>query len=407
MSTRLTALAIEKIKGETSRREIADAGCPGLYLIVQASGAKSWAIRCRIDGKPTKFTLGPYPRFDLVAAREQARGALELVDRGIDPRQQREEQRQENTTRRLNTVRAVAERFRDRHMKRVRPRTWRDSWSALDRYVLGRLGDRLIESIRRHDLHDILDDLADKPGARHHVVSAVSSLFRWSLDREIIEANPAARMPRVKIGVRERALSDEEIPIVWSVAEAVSYPFGPFVRLLLLTGCRRSEIAGLQWSEIDLDQNTITVPAERYKTGRTLVVPLNPPAKELIDDLPRHAGGDYVFSTTGGRRPISGYSKMKRRFDATLAARCETDGREPFDFDLHDLRRTVRTNLSALRVPPHVAEAVLGHVVTGVQKHYYKWTYLDEKREALEAWGRKLQSLIAPGNNVVCLSRSR
>lgn len=214
-------------------------------------------------------------------------------------------------------------------------------------------------------------------------------------------------MPRVKIGVRERALSDEEIPAVWSVAEAVGYPFGPFVRLLLLSGCRRTEIAGLQWSEIDLDQNTITVPAERYKTGRTLVVPLSPPARELIEDLPRHSEGDYMFSTTGGRRPISGYSKMKRRFDAALAARCEAEGRESFDFDLHDLRRTVRTNLSALRVPPHVAEAVLGHVVTGIQKHYDKWTYIDEKREALEAWGRKLQSLILPGSNVVSVSRSR
>src|SRR5512144_1307349 len=100
MSTRLTALVIEKIKGGTSRREIADAGCPGLYLVVQASGTKSWAVRCRIDGKPAKFTLGAYPLLDLAAAREQARRALELVDRGLDPRQEREEERQENATRR-------------------------------------------------------------------------------------------------------------------------------------------------------------------------------------------------------------------------------------------------------------------------------------------------------------------
>jgi integrase len=206
-------------------------------------------------------------------------------------------------------------------------------------------------------------------------------------------------MSRPKLGVRERALSDAEIPIAWSVAETVGYPFGPFVRLLLLTGCRRGEIAGLQWPEINFDQNTITVPADRYKTERTLVVPLSPPTKQLIDNLPRHAEGPFVFSTTGGRRPISGYSKMKRRFDAALSERCEAEGREPFDFDLHDLRRTVRTNLSALRVPPHVAEAVLGHVVTGVQKHYDKWTYVDEKREALESWARKLQSLIVPGSN--------
>jgi integrase len=273
--------------------------------------------------------------------------------------------------------------------------------------VLCRLGDRPIDLIRRRDLHEVLDDLADKPGARHHVLSAIGSLFRWALDREIIEANPAVQMPRPKISVRERALSDQEIPIVWRAAGAVGYPFGPFVQLLLLTACRRNEIAGLGWSEIDLDRDTITLPVERYKTGRTLVTPLSPPARQLIDVLPRHAEGDYVFSTTSGRRPISGYSKMKRRFDAALAKCCETAGRGPFDFDLHDLRRTVRTNMSALRVPPHIAESVLGHVVTGVQKHYDMWTYNDEKREALEAWARKLQSLITPGENVVPLSQAR
>lgn len=131
-------------------------------------------------------------------------------------------------------------------MKKVRPRSWSDSWSALDRFILSRLGDRAIDSIRRRHLHEVLDELTDKPGARHHVLSAVGSLFRWAQDREIIEANPAARMPRPKIGVRERSLTDGEIPVVWEAAEAVGYPFGSFVRLLLATGCRRSEIAGLQ-----------------------------------------------------------------------------------------------------------------------------------------------------------------
>ena len=249
----------------------------------------------------------------------------------------------------------------------------------------------------------MLDDLADKPGARHHVINAIGSLFRWALDREIIQSNPATGLPRPKLGVRERALADDEVPIVWKAADAVGYPFGPFMQLLTLTACRRGEIAGLRWSEIDLDKNTITVPGERYKTGRTLVVPVRPMARQIIDRMPRFEDGDHVLSTTCGRRPISGYSKMKRRFDAALVAHCEKQGHAPFEFDLHDIRRTVRTSLSALRVQPHIAEAVLGHVITGVQKHYDTWTYLDEKREALEAWARKMQSLIEPGKNVVSI----
>ena len=96
-------------------------------------------FRCRVDGKPVKFTLGRYPLIKLKEAREKAKHALDLVDHGLDPRQQREEEQQENATRRANTLRVIAEKFRDRHMKRVRPRSWKDSWSALDRHVLSRL----------------------------------------------------------------------------------------------------------------------------------------------------------------------------------------------------------------------------------------------------------------------------
>ena len=240
------------------------------------------------------------------------------------------------------------------------------------------------------------------------MLNAVGSLFKWAHSREIVETNPAVGLPRPKLGVRQRALSDAEIPIVWTVASAAGYPFGPYIKLLLLTGCRRSEIAGLRWSEMDFEEGTITIPAERYKTGRTLVVPLSAQARRLIDELPRVAAGQYVFSTTGGRRPISGYSKMMRRFDAALAKRCEEESIAPFDFDLHDLRRTARTGMSALRIAPHVAEAVLGHVLTGVAKHYDRHTYLPEKIEALSAWGRKVESQIAPApDNVVSLGPRR
>jgi integrase len=289
-------------------------------------------------------------------------------------------------------------------MVKSAPRSWHDRWSALDRHVLARLGDRPIDSIRRLDLHEVLDELADKPGARHHALSALGQLFAWAADREIIGSNPAVRLPRPKIGVRSRALSDDEIPIVWAVADVVGYPFGPLVKLLLLTGCRRGEIAGLQESDIDLSACVITVPATRYKTGRDLVMPINALARPLIAELPSFVAGPYVFSTTGGARPISGFSKMMRRFEATLAKQCEAEGVAPFTFGLHDLRRTTRTGLSALRVAPHIAESVLGHVVTGVQKHYDRWTYITEKREALELWAQKLKTLVAPGNNVVPFS---
>lgn len=402
MATRLTAAAVDKAKVGTARREIPDGGCPGLYLVVQPSGSKGWAVRYRFPAKRTgqlvKLTLGAYPALDLGAARERARASLDLVDRGIDPRRHREEEREQQAERQANTLRAVAERFRDLHLKHARPKTWSECWSALDRLVLAHIGDRPIDTIRRRDLHDVLDHLADQPGARLHAADAMAVLFRWATERELIDADPATRIKRPRLRPRERALSDDEIPIIWRAAEAAGYPFGPFVHLLLLTGARRAEIAGLRTSELDEAAATVTIPGERYKTGRTLVMPLNKPALAIIAALPRFADEPHMFTTTGGKRPISGYSKMKRRLDELVAREAEKAGVAVADWDLHDLRRTVRTGMSRLRVQPHIAEAVLGHVITGVQKHYDRYSYLDEKRAALDLWGRHVMDLIDPGS---------
>lgn len=400
MATRLSELGVERLKPGDKRIEIPDGGCPGLFLQLQPSGAKSWALRCRIGGKPAKLTIGKYPVLTVRDAREKARETVALVDRGIDPRAEAARLKEEKAAAAANTLRAIAERFRDQVMVKSAPRSWRDRWAALDHHVLASLGDKPIDSIRRRDLHACLDGLADKPGARHHTLSAVSALFTWASDREIIENNPAVRLPRPKAGVRQRVLSDAEIPTVWRVADGAGFPYGPYIKLLLLTGCRRNELAGLQWPEIDQAVSVITIPPDRFKGARTHALPLSDMARRLIEDLPRF-DGPFVFSTMGGRVPISGFSKLHARFEAALARQCEKVGAEPIVFGLHDLRRTVRTGLSALRVPPHVAEAVLGHVVGGVEKHYNFYDFLDEKRAALEAWGGYVTRLLNPATNVI------
>jgi integrase len=196
--------------------------------------------------------------------------------------------------------------------------------------------------------------------------------------------------------VRHRVLNDDEIGHVWAACDLVGPPFGGFVQLLLLTACRRGELAGLRWSEIDPDRQLLTVPAQRYKTNRELAVPLSRLAQQVLAGVPRGAGGDYVFSLSCGRRPLVSIARLKEAFEAQLANHCRAQGVPAFEFTLHDLRRTVRTGLSELKVPPHVAEAVLGHVITGVQRHYDRWSYLPEKRQALDAWAAKVERLIAP-----------
>jgi integrase len=150
--------------------------------------------------------------------------------------------------------------------------------------------------------------------------------------------------------------------------------------MLLLTGQRRNEVARARWCEFDLSNRLWTIPAERYKSKVTHVVPLSDAMMELLEQLPRWSWtGDFLFSTTGGRLPIGGFSKSKRRLDTAMGVE---------GFVLHDLRRTVRTRLSELRIPEHVAEMVIGHSKRGLARVYDQHRYIEEMRAALKAWAR-------------------
>ena len=190
---------------------------------------------------------------------------------------------------------------------------------------------------------------------------------------------------------RERVLTDDEIRAVWNAALSTPYPFGPLVRLTMMLGQRREEIAGATWSEIDLAAATWIIPKERYKTGAEHVVPLPRQAVGLLKEVsklcPKPEGADaahFVFSTRPGSR-FQGFTKCKERLD-TLS--------ETSDWTIHDLRRTLRTGLSALRVDPDIAERVVGHVIGGVRGIYDRHSFFEEKRRALQRWADRLATIV-------------
>jgi integrase len=378
---KLTAKTVETIKPTAARQEIPDGLLPGLYLIVQPSGARSWAVRYRHNGTPRKHTLGSFPAIDLKSARELGTKVLRAAAEGRDLAGERQEQR-------ANSVEEVVTQFLARHGQRnYRPRTLKEAERLLRQNVVARWGKQPIASLTRKQLRDMLNQLVanDTPVLANRVHSITRKLFGWAVEQEIIPASPLAGLKApVAEKSRDRILTDQELRAVWRAAGQMGV-YGALVRLLVLTGQRRGEIAGLTRAEIDLKKLLITLPRERVKNDRSHEVPLSPQAAALIEALPR-LSDRYVFSNSGV--PIGGFGKYKVRLD-------KLSGVE--NFTLHDLRRTCASGMARLSVGLPVIEKVLNHVsgsFAGVVGIYQRHDFAGEKRRALEAWGNQVATVI-------------
>ncbi len=410
----LTTVAIEKLLAPPKRREVPDGRISGLYLVHQPSGAKSWALRYRMAGTPRKLTLGPYPAVDLATARRRALEALGALAGGIDPAQEKQASRaavkaaHEAEGDRVEKVVAL---FIERHAK-AKTRDWRETERMLTKEVAKRWQGRRLGQITRAHVNDMLDEIIDRG---HHVrANRVFAAFRkmcnWAVvERGILEKSPCLGMSAPsKETKRKRVLNDNEIQLAWRAFESMGWPFGPIGQLLLLTGARRDEVAGMQWQEIDLANRNWTLPATRTKNKNEHVIPLSDAAVSIIEKLPRIERQRYVFTTTG-KTPVSGFSKAKKEIDA---ATLELQGDEATPlphWTLHDLRRTVATNLQKLGVRLEVTEAVLNHVSgskAGIVEIYQCHNWADEKRTALNAWANRLHESIAGeiADNVVSIT---
>ena len=419
----LTDVGIKRQPLPTVRKEVPDGKIGGLYLVLQPSGAKSWAVRYRFDGKPRKLTLGPYPAVDIAAARRRAQEAIGDVAGGQDPAAVKVASRAAAKAEREadgDRIERVVALFVERHAK-PKTRDWRETERMLNREVIGRWRGRRLSQITRSQVHDMLDQIIDRgaPIRANRVFAQFRKMCRWAISRGIIERSPCEGVTAPSSETkRDRVLDDDEIRTAWQAFDSVGWPFGPICKLLLLTGARRDEVAGMRWAEIDLDARTWTLPAERTKNGRAHEVPLSGDAVEMIRGLPRVEGRvDLVFTTTG-RTSVSGFSRAKMAVDAhildVLRDNASDSGsdvvRGPVRWTLHDLRRTVATGLQKLGVRLEVTEAVLNHVSgsrAGIVGIYQRHEYKDEKRLALEAWARRLDAILTDdeASNVISLVR--
>ena len=413
MKRRLTAQSVERLSPpRTGRLEVGDAVLPGLVLRVTPGGHKSWSVYYRVElaggvnsngrclkGPQRRLTLGSHPVVDLSTARDRAREALRAASEGRDPVQER---RDEAAARTANSVEAVARRFIERDAKRTVP-SWRKIERCLELHVLPFLGDRSVSSIRRADIHHLLDDLvaAGRTGTAREVRKHLTRLFRWAVSRELVSHSPLDGLDASSLRPDHdagRSLTDDELRAVWRGAGTLGYPFGPLYRLLVLTGQRRSEWACATRAEVSAEAQTLEVPRGRHKSRREHVVPLAAPAWDLLASLPVWPGNDYyLFSTRGGCAPVSGFSKGKARLDKavldTLRASCPDAALTAYR--VHDLRVTCETRMAALGIPLEVRDAVLGHARPGLQRTYNKHDYLDAKRGALKLYAEHVLEVAA------------
>jgi integrase len=266
--------------------------------------------------------------------------------------------------------------------------------AVLRKKLLARWSGRASPEIAQRDIRLMVKQIAERdgPSAARAALSAASGIFGWALIHEThgVEANPAQGLRPSKLLGREqsrdRILSDQELAAVWRASESLGDPIEHWVKLLILTGQRRSEVAGLSWGEVDRDAALLNIPASRMKGNLPHIVPLSAAAKAIIDDLPKQAG-DYLFSTNDGFSPFNGFLRSKEKLDRLLP-----DDLAHWTF--HDLRRTCRSNLGKLGINLVVAELVLGHRQKGIIGRYDRHEYLDEKRDALEKWGRKVMEIV-------------
>lgn len=434
-SISLTQRAVETLKAPPRGRiEYFDRTLPGFGLRISDAGRKTWFVMYRVRGRKVRETIGTVATIPNVGdARQRARESIELAQRGVHPAEAREEAEVAEAARSMTFI-TVADRYLVEYVERNnRPSTIRETRRILNRDVKPKWGDRPIRDITRQDINELLDEIADRGALlqANRTLARLKTLFSWALDKELADTDPTARVrKRVKEVPRDRALSPDEIRYFWAGCDKLGWPFGPLFKLLLLTAQRRDEVGAMEWRELNLDTRVWTIPRERAKNDRAHEVHLSDLAVEIIEAQPQMVGQGsaesppapevrLVFTNTG-RTPVSGFSKAKERLDGHMLGMLRLEltevGKDASQagvgqWILHDLRRTAATGMASLNIAPHVVDRILNHVsgtIRGVAAVYNRHAYLDERKAALDAWSRYVESLVRPGPaNVVPLIAAR
>ena len=381
--------------GDAVRAEYPDAACPGLHLVVQPTGTRSWAFRFRrrTDRKNVKLTLGKAGDggLSLAAARHAAAAHRHRLEQGavlvtpvtaVTPQSVRTGDKVET---------AVAS-FLELHVRRKnRISTARVTENIFNRIIVPAWRNRTIDSIRRRDIIDLVEDVAASGRGYHanRTCAVLSKFFAWLVARDALTFSPVTGVERPhKEKTRSRVLTDDELRVLWLACghEGAS---GEAIRLMTLTGARRGEVGEMSRREVDQDHQLWNLPAERTKNGRPHTIPLSTQAWTLIEARPRFADCNFVFSADG-KRAVNNWDEVKHRISAKAGVTASS-------WRLHDLRRTCASGMQRLGVLVPVIEKALNHTsgtFRGIVGVYQTHDYADEVRVALQRWADRVEEIV-------------
>ena len=370
---RLTDRSVAALKARQRRYDVSDSVRVGLRVRVSPTGNKTWMFEKRIRGGQLRsHTLGRFPVISLSEAREKAfvleKEAMEGKDRKA-------------TSAMTKSVREVLAKYDSEHLFQLRTR--KERFKQLETALAAHL-DKPIAKLERQNLRSFIDKLKAKGSLVHanRYMSALSAFTGYAWREDFIEQNIGAGLSKaIMEKPRDRVLTLDEIRAIYDAAEFLSPLWTPCIRLLILTAQRRSDIAGLRFSEIDMDKRQIDLPAERTKSARAHIVHLSAPALELVENLKRQH--DLLFTTTG-KTPASGFSKVKTQLDEMLP------NLEPWRF--HDFRTAFATAMADAGESESVVDRVLNHAASGsaasaVARVYNHSKQLPQRAAVLDHWG--------------------
>jgi integrase len=415
---------------EGKRIDYFDAVVPGLALRITDRNHKSFVLVARYPSHPKNPTRrflgnvylpakGEAPEDDeitggaltLAEARTKARRWLDLLSRGIDPAQQERSQKVEAGKR------ITFDELREAFLKHFEQKKKHGEAKRILAKDFAVWNGRLAAQIDAQDIDSAIQIIL-KRGAKYQARNAfgyIHTMYAWAKGRPAlgIKSSPCEGLSADGlIGSRKkprtRVLEDSELRAIWAACDdnTYTYPYGAIVKLLLLSGVRENEIARMSWGELiesSEDGRLLVVPSERMKGEQDdppppHEIPLTPKMVEILDAIPQFAG-PYVFTSSNGQKPINGWGRAKEKIDRLSYVT---------GWRFHDLRRTVRTRISAIPAEEHVREALLAHGRRGIQAHYDQHRYRLEKRQLLEAWEKKLLAIVEPPPpNIADLDRAR